>query len=72
MPELLKAINKFERALADVMQLGPQAVEFGRLRIIKHESPQVFVLPVVKGEGNHFIDGNNFGVTERGGEQLAK
>ena len=72
LPELLEAIDELECVLADVVQLRPQAVEFGRLRVVQHQPAQKFVFAIEERERDDFIDGHDLRVTERGGEKLAE
>ena len=54
------------------MELVPQAVELGALGVIEDEAGEGFVLAVEQGEGDDFVDGDDFGVAEGGGEHVAK
>ena len=72
LPELLKDIHLFQGCFADEAQFVPQAVDFGHLVLVKHQSLQLLIFTIVQSESHHFICGNDFGVAERGGEQHAE
>ena len=70
--QLSEGIYQRQRVVADVVQLVPEPVEPALLRLIEHQPAQMVVLAIEEGERHDLIHGNDFGVAEGSGEQLAE
>src|SRR5260370_36589038 len=63
LPKLLKSIDQLKRVLANVVQLGPQPVKLGRLRIVEHQPSQKIVPAIEEGESDYFVHRDDLRVT---------
>ena len=67
--ELGEGVDQRQRVLADEMQLVPEPVEPGLLRLVEHEPGEVLVLAMEQRERDGLVDRHDLGVAEGGGEQ---
>ena len=73
--ELVQSVERLDQlksVLAHEMELRPEALQFGRGRLVQHQPPQDVVLAVKQGQGDDFVDRHHAGITERDGEHLAE
>ena len=68
LPKLLIGIDGLECVLADKMELCPESFQCCGLLLIEHQLAQILVLAIEQGQGNDFVDRNDFVVAQGDGE----
>ncbi len=63
---LFKHVHLLECVLAHVVQLAPQPIQLGKLRVIEHQALQVLVFSMEQHERHHLIDGHDLGIAKCG------
>ena len=72
LPELLEGIHELERAVADEVQLRPEPLQLGGLRVVEQQAAELVILAVVERQRHHLVHGDYLRVAQRGGEKLAE
>ena len=72
LPELFVGIDEGKGGATDAVQVIPELVELPGLLLIKNQPAELVIFAVVECECDDFVDGNDAGIAESGGEEFAK